>query len=177
MFAGAYWSQRCESRAEVARRVTSFFRALAECSSELSRWYRKGRTKASALSRPLSLDEASVADSLKSSRRDVGGDVIAELGYNLGVWNGKGISVSGTLGSSSLYALNSVVLSEEANEEALRDSSWRLVLSALIESFDPEHAVVASRQSMSRAGTAKPWEVGWLSYQRGGSVIEYPERR
>ena len=81
MFVGAYWSVRRESREEVARRLTRLLSSFANAEPTLSEWFLKGRTKASART-ALEIDVAVIASKLKVNRRDVGGEVISELGFS-----------------------------------------------------------------------------------------------
>jgi hypothetical protein len=177
MFAGAYWSQRAETREQAAQRLVSFLGMLSRSSEELAAWYLKGRTKAAALGQPLASDIEAIAAALKTNRKDVGRDVIPELGYSLGVWNGHHASLSVTIGAHSPYVSNSVVLSEEPSNSSLPDEVWRGVLRGLIAAFEPDHATVTSSERLAKAGSARPWEVGWITYERGGQVVESRERR
>jgi len=177
MFAGAYWSQRPETREQAAQRIAAFLKMLAECSCELSSWYLKGRTRAGALKQALRLDGEAIAEKLRVNRKDVSREVMPELGFSLGVWNGSDVSLAMTIGATSMYVPNSVVLSAESGSGILGDDVWRQVLHGLIRAFDPEHAVVASTEQLARSGSGRPWEVGWLTYERGGTCVEHPTRR
>ena len=100
MFLGAYWPERKESREQVAQRLERFLSSIAANSGHLSEWFMKGRSSRAART-PLKLEAASLGAMLKVNRRDVGGDVIPELGFSLGVWNGASASLDATLGISS----------------------------------------------------------------------------
>lgn len=173
MFVGAYWSARKESREAVATRLVHFLSALAIESDSLSTWFLKGRTKASART-PLELDMDAVASVLKVNRRDVDGDVMSELGFSLGIWNGGTASVAATVGAYSPYIRNSVVLSfiDTPADKSAKD--WRRFLDAAVRDLDPDHAVVTSNEHLMQRGTANPWEAGWFTYRRGSSIEEHP---
>ncbi len=170
MFVGAYWSQRQESREQAAERISRYLRKLV-ARDELAAWFLTARKK-SAARVPLGLDPPEVASRLRVNRRDVGGDVITELGFSLAVWNGAEASLHVTIGAFSPYVSNSVVLAFEA--AAARDpADCRPLLEAAIDAFDPEHAVVTSHELLTRTKAKEAWEVGWLTYGRGGRVVEH----
>jgi hypothetical protein len=173
VLAAAYWSQRPESREQAACRVADFFAKLVRVSDELGQWYLRGDTEETANQR-LALDAASIAAHLQANRRDDDRAPIPELGFTLGAWNGRDASIGADLGSYNKYVSNAVVLSCESS---LDDATWRTILMALIEVFDPDRAVVADRRRLSGAGSAGPWDVGWLTYQRAELVIEHADRK
>jgi hypothetical protein len=88
-YAGAYWGPRAESSAQCAARLEACLRSLGRSHEVLSRWYRKGTSRSAASGRPIDID-ADTLESLLSggrNRTDVGGEVIAELGFSLALWN------------------------------------------------------------------------------------------
>jgi hypothetical protein len=173
MFVGAYWQQRKESREEVAGRVTRFLSDLGARNALFSKWFSKGRSKAAA-GTPIVMDASGLAGNLKVNRRDVGGDVMPELGFTLGIWNGDGVSMQATAGAYNPYVRNSVVLSFDTVEDRLTKADWKVVLEAVIGAFDPEHAVVTSADYMTRHQPSNPWDAGWFTYSRGVGVREHP---
>ena len=173
MFVGAYWPQRKESREQVAARIARFLSEVGSTTEWLSKWYVKARSAASART-PLATDTTSVANELKANRRDIGGDVMSELGFNIGVWNGDSASLAATIGAYSSSIQNSVVLSIEDEQPPLRREDWRDLLRAAINAFNPEHAVVTSNERLKHTGATNPWEAGWLMYQRGGEIEQSP---
>lgn len=161
LFVGVYWSERRESREAVAVRVARFLALVAQCEAIFARWFLKARTK-SAGGIPVIPDANEVATKLKVNRRDVGGDVISELGFSLGLWNGRTASLSATVGACSPHVRNSVVLAFD--ERAQIDKQvLRKVLCAAIEAFEPDHGVVTSSKLLTSAGSVDPWETGWLT--------------
>jgi len=172
MFAGAYWSKRAETREEAALRLVVLLRALAESSADFSRWYSKGRSKAAALRNELSIDVLSIAHRLSENRTDVGNNVIVELGFSVGVWNGDRASLSATIGCYAERVGNAVVL----RSETTNIDEWRKVLRHLVDAFEPDDALVACTERVASSG-AEPADVAWLTYTRAAGVEEHPERR
>jgi len=173
MFVGAYWSARKESRAEAAKRLVRFLSAIASENECLARWFLKGRSKASART-PLDLDADAVSSLLKVNRRDVDGDVMSELGFSLGIWNGETASVAATVGAHNPHIRNSVVLSFMDTPVGFNENVWKEILAAAVRELDPDQAVVTSNEYFVQKCTANPWEAGWFTYQRGGSIEEHP---
>jgi hypothetical protein len=172
MFVGAYWKQRKESREEVAARLVRFLSAAAGQGSLFSKWYLKGRTPSGART-PLSMDSTSIAKHLRVNRRDVGGQEMTELGYRLAVWNGNGVSLEATLGVTSPYVRNSVVLSFEKGQDRLSKKDCRTLIEAAVQAFDPEHAVITTAESLERSHATNPWEAGSFTYERGSEIREH----
>ncbi len=170
MFVGAYWSQRQESLEQAAERISRYLRRLVT-RDEFATWFLTARKKSAALV-PVGLDPHEVASRLRVNRRDVGGDVITELGFSLAIWNGANASLRVTIGAFSPYVSNSAVLAFDASA-ARNPSDCRPLLEAAIDAFDPEHAVVTSHELLKRTKAKEVWEVGWLTYGRGGQVVEH----
>lgn len=177
MFAGAYWMKRPESREQAGDRLAAFFKVLPRVSDRLTAWFLKGRTRADALNKPLDLGSKSLARVLKANRRDTDLEAMPELGLHLGIWNGKTISFAATIGARSSAVPNSAVLSDESAENGLDEDSWRRILNAMIDSFNPDHAAVVNPKVLSSAGSAHPWDVGWLVYTRGRGLTEQSSNR
>ena len=172
MFVGAYWSVRRESREEVARRLTRLLSSFANAEPTLSEWFLKGRTKASART-ALEIDVAAIASKLKVNRRDVGGEVISELGFSLGLWNGRNASLAVTMGAYSQHIRNSAVLSFMDAPAHFDSMDWKRLLDAFVRELDPDQAVVTTSDFLAQRGAANPWEAGWFTYFRGGSTQEH----
>jgi len=173
VFIGAYWSARQASRREAAEKTAQFLEALSAVGEPLSNWFLKGSSKAGA-GAELGRSETEIGPKLQTNRRDIGGDDIPELGFSLGVWNGKDATLSLHLGSTSARVLNSVVLSFRGTSPEAHAGLWHPVLGSMIELFDPDHAVVTSNEILTQAKAKNPWEVGRLTYERGRGVVEHP---
>lgn len=169
MFAGVYWSARQETRSALAGRLARYLGALAGCDRALSQWFHKGRSRRAA-STPVSVQPATLAELLRVNRRDATGEEMPEVGLSLGIWNGKNASLTGTLGAYYPRIQNAVVLALE-DPQALGRAVWQQVLAAAIMAFDPDHGVVTSTEALTRAGAEHPWQAGWLTYRRGGTIV------
>ena len=174
MFVGAYWPQRQESREQAAERIARCLNLLSSRDPALATWFMKSRKKPAAAV-PLHPGPQAVASHLKVNRRDVGRDVMAELGFSLAAWNGSDVSLDVTIGAVSPFVLNSAVLSFRGASPTSRRApgDWRDLIDAAIDAFDPEHAVVTSTDLLTRKKAPKPWHVGWLTYDLGGEVMEH----
>jgi hypothetical protein len=174
MIAGAYWSARQESRDDAARRIEMFLRRLAEVSSEFASWRLKGATRRSATTH-LAIDSSVIASALRTERTDVGGLPMPELGYSLGVWNGRSVSFSTHVGVFSRNVGNSAVLTS-SDSSLFDDDTWRAVHAALVATFDPDRALVACQARTTAVGL-RPWDGAWLRYERDGQTTEIRENR
>lgn len=106
------------------------------------------------------------------NRKDIGGEIINELGYSLRIWNGgDGVgnesNLSITCGGYSNFNKNKILLEFEAdlyadkgNEEGL------MLLRALAESWEPEWAGLMSRSAMQARefGASRFPFVDWMVY-------------
>ena len=170
LLVGAYWSVRQETRDAVAARVARFLTVIAGLDAVLSRWFLKARSRKKA-GTPIEPRAEAIAAMLRVNRRDFGGEAMPELGFSLGLWNGRSASMSVIAGAISVGVPNSIVLTFEESEPLDRDL-LRKVLSAAIESFDPDHGVVTSSETLAGAKAEDPWQRGWLTYARGGPMVE-----
>src|SRR2546421_176840 len=96
MFCGAYWSQRWESREQAAVRIIALLKALEIQHRAFAVWSLK-KTRRDDPARSLEVTDADVAKHLETSRKDVGGEVMSDLGFRLALWNDAGASLSITI--------------------------------------------------------------------------------
>lgn len=172
MFIGAYWGPRRESRERVAQRLAEFLQSLPSASGSLSTWYVKGQSRASASTSIVATPEK-IALRLKTNRREDNDEIISELGFSFGAWNGGDASLQATIGAFTSHIGNSVVLSYDESALDLSRSECRGVLESAVRAFDPDKAVVTSTEYLTKMGSAQPWEAGVLTYTRGGKVEEH----
>lgn len=122
---GVYWGPRRESAEECARRLAEHVKGLSKLHHSLSRWYLKQRRR-DAEKVPVAFDEG-VAKLIEliasgSNHRDVGGDVMEGLGFQVGLWNGLrdeesvGLSIRCGLFDKNPNLGNAVVLTLSASE-------------------------------------------------------------
>ena len=128
-FIGSYWSARKESREQVADRLARFLLLISTCDSTLAAWFMKGRTQKSA-NTPLGQVASDLATKLKVNRRDIGSEVMSELGFSVGACNARGVSLQGTLGCYSPHVQNSIVLSYDPSSKTPDQGTMRAMLEA-----------------------------------------------
>lgn len=165
IFVGAYWSARRATRAEVAERLASVLRTLSSEAEALARWFPKGRAAAA----PLDFTAEALAPLMRVN--GAGDDDAAELGFSVTLTNAATITLTATAGAFHPQLQNSVVLSF-LDDAPPPPATWQRLLEHLIAALDPELATATSTDLLSRVG-AKPWELGFLSYARGGTIAAH----
>jgi hypothetical protein len=171
-FAGAYWAERKETRQEIAGRISTFLSRVGSTDATFERWFRKSHAGPTATMQ-IRNDPLEIERILKPNRRDADKSAVSELGVAFTAWNGRGVSLSATIGAFSPFVRNSVVVSFDEVPNEWSSSTWRGVVHALIGSFDPDRVVVTNSEILARAKASFPWEAGWLQYERGSDVREY----
>lgn len=149
-FVGAYWPQRKESRIACASRISNFAQEIAKLDSSLVYWFKR-RTSKKTAPRALPMDPNALESLLKTNRRDIGNDVIEELGFSFSAWTGKHsemtASVSVMCGAYSPLVNNSVVLSFDAGKIPT-PYLLREILKSMVSAFEPHDAVVNSMERL-----------------------------
>lgn len=171
MFIGVYWGARRESRERVADKLSSFLRAIAFVDPVVSSWFFTARRKSEA-DKPLLTDLVTISQALEVSRKDIGREVMTDLGFSLGVWNGGALSLSVRMGSDNPSIQNSVVISCHDSHPGLSAQAARDVLDRAIAIFQPERGAVTTTTLLNQVSAKHPWEAGWLVYQRGRGIRE-----
>jgi hypothetical protein len=172
---GAYWQARRESAEECAERLSLFLSELAATDSALSVWYEKSKSRRKANQSRLDVGcVKTLADLLErgQNRRDVGGDVIADLGFHVGIWNGerslKAMSLDVTCGAySSNEQLGNNVLLDFPEDLGSLEQRERMqqVLAATAKAWEPNWAGVYSLGAMNnRAFSPTTPFVDWMVY-------------
>lgn len=173
-YLGAYWGSRQESSARCGQRLANCVALLSEIDEAFASWFRRAASKAAAKT-PVDTDAESLGRLLAQgvNRRDVGGDVIEELGFSIGLWNRArpAVGLSGTVGAYPSFqgVLNSVVLDFPPPEaEALRlyePSVAQAIFDAVVEAWEPNWATWTTHALRNAQGAA-PREpvVGWMTY-------------
>lgn len=167
-FVGVYWGSRAESRDACGARLTSLLHTLKTHDSGLSQWFRKTSDRSSPKV-ALSSELEEVSSSLKSNRRDVGGDAIAELGFSFSAWTGEETvapaSLAITCGAYGSVIRNSLVVSfDPASTPA--PGILEMILKAAVTAFDPDQGVVSTSENLV-AQDLPPWEApALLRYER-----------
>jgi hypothetical protein len=174
-YVGIYWPARREPLSQCTKRVGTALRELAKVDGRLSRWFRKGWTRAQALKHELSMDDASIAKLLLDgrNRRDDNNEVIEDLGFAAALWNGAGsgneVSISFHCGSYSEWVGNNTVLKLPFDRIISNDIysfiKMQQILLILVRCFDPDWGVVTSHRLREAVNipVGKP-TAGWLTY-------------
>ncbi|WP_366059621.1 Imm52 family immunity protein [Pigmentiphaga sp.] len=100
---GAYWGVCPDSLEGCVDRVERFFAGLAEIDPLLSHWCERGWSHKDALARKVDASDVEKLEELLlegRNRRDVGGEVIEELGFKLSLWNGADVEEAAFRGGS-----------------------------------------------------------------------------
>ncbi len=173
---GAYWPARREALADCAAHTRRFLTGLAQVDPVFERWYERGRSRSDALRRPVVPQDASAVEALLlrgRNRTDVGGQVIDELGFSVGLWNGASgdeeASVSIRCGAGSARVGNSVVLDLPSGSAVAHDAGRAASLLRLtIGIWSPAQAAIMSKKAMrERDFTASRPFVDWMFYVPG----------
>lgn len=179
MFVGAYWGKRKEARDECAKRIFEILNRVRGMHPTLEAWFLKGRKKSGLPDSAVEFSLQQISRILRTNNRDTDGQPIPELGFSIGVWNGKhelSASFSASCGGWSNLVKNSAVLDFDSSwneNNFLSQDRMREVLVEFIRAFEPDVAVVTSHEYLDRAGGGAPWEAGgWLVYDRSRDVHE-----
>jgi hypothetical protein len=170
---GAYWPARREPIEACASRLGKLLVGLGNADPVLSKWYETGETREDALKRRAQPDDSGyLLDLLHRgrSRRDVGGEVIEDLGLSAHVWNaankGRAASLSVRCGLYSERLSNCVVLTlpEDLGELAAADHMAG-ALAVVATAWEPAWAGVISDKAMAkrRLHGHRPF-VDWMIY-------------
>lgn len=170
-FVGAYWGSRKESRQACAERMSAFLHGLAKQDAALSQWFKKATSRATPLV-AVPKETHGLLPLLKTNQRDVGGDVISELGFNFSVWTGREenlpASLAATCGAYGPVVRNSVVVSFAPAASPTLDLLQR-ILRAAVTAFDPEDAVVNFTERLSAHASLPAWKAPALYRYKLGS--------
>lgn len=185
-YAGAYWGARKESSGECAARLSHCLVDLAAVDSTFSGWHKKGAIKAAALAQPVDTASLDVLLELLNSgrnRRDIGNDVIEDLGFSAALWNRAdnptAFNVKCGAYADSPSVKNAFVLQlpefSGASEAVGARSSARAVVEALTEAWDPDWATWTSDvwRSRQKVDVVNP-VFGLVTYVARKSVREVP---
>lgn len=172
---GAYWPARRESIDRCADRLSEFVRQLAECDKAFARWYRRDRSRRSASAREVRLRAREQVLALLDegrNRRDIGKEVIEDLGFHIGLWNGaepeRSVALSIRCGLySGVHGIggNAAVLDFPESPGELADPARAsTVLSIVARCWEPDWAGIFSTAAMRARDWWRQPFVDWMVY-------------
>lgn len=173
-YVGGYWGSRQEPIDVCAQRTVRLFIDLAHCDPLFAHWF-KLMAAGDESRREVDPDVNSIRDLLLSgrARRDDNGQVIEELGFHLGLWNGHmgdgGVHISIGCGAYGDRAHNRCVLSGltlTGGSRLNNASALATVLRTIVETWDPDWGIVQADDYLTLAPPRadSPFQVGWLTY-------------
>jgi hypothetical protein len=176
-FFGAYWGPRSAEVGELAKSLGALLHEIGLFEHWDGKWFKKGKSKAEALSHLVLNDLHSLEELLANgTRRNDDGEKLPELGYNFSIWNGSEVpapvlSLSGSLGMTSAALTNCILLTVHGSsiEEVFPDTAKTLpFVDALVKHFDPEWVVLTDNTLLDAieidGGKTKPLP-GWIMYR------------
>jgi hypothetical protein len=178
---GAYWGNRREDVESCANRLVGFLGALSEAHPLLAEWFRPGKTRVSAIGRPVEQTPDALRALLLAGRhhRDDDNSVMEELGFSARLWNAKryGAALGVVCGTCSKWVSNAVSIElPEADGGALdlyRPQVSRAVMVALADYWAPDWATLVS-PALRRLQQAPPRGpvIGWMTYLSSSREID-----
>jgi hypothetical protein len=163
--AGAYWGPRKETARECAERISLFLIRLSSISNDLTGWRSRGRSRKLAAGNtiidPNSLCQIVETVEAGTNRKDVGAkDTISELGFRVGLWNGKTSSVEAlSLGIhcgaySGLRTFeNNAIISPLLSFDISSDNLVQKLSETFVEAWNPEFFVLARKSKLNDAAS------------------------
>jgi hypothetical protein len=175
-FIGAYWNARDDSLDVCATSLARFIASIATVSPILTDWRPKAARKAlaSRAATLKSLDDLHAVLALGASRRDVDEEVIAELGWRCGLWNGRNgeaaCSISVRCGCVAESIANSCVLNFARGIPVAFPSvghATRLI-EMMVGAWAPDRVTVTSVSLLDAVGAVVGQDpdpiAGWVDY-------------
>jgi hypothetical protein len=181
-YVGGYWGPRAELIEECAERLRSFMCSLVEIDPLVSTWFRPGSSREQALVSEIPPEPDKIFDILLDGeyRDDADKKVIPDLGYRIGLWNGRvpeiGLSVhcgswSPSAGSSNSVVVNLPSLDNPASRNIYRPGAALALVGSIVETWSPSR-VSWTGHDLREAQAAKIGEVvvGWATYLSGERI-------
>jgi hypothetical protein len=169
----AYWDARPDSLEECTEDVRRFIAGLAQIDPFLANWYEVGRSRKDALKEVDAADTQRLRDLLLKgrNRRDIGRQVIEELGFTLSLWSRASNEVAAAsirihCGCYSKFIGNNVLIDLPCNSARPKWVENASALLALVaEIWHPKWAgIMSSRAVKERDYNADYPFVDWMVY-------------
>jgi hypothetical protein len=184
---GAYWDARPDALEKCTKDAVQFFARLAEIDPLLALWYERGRSRKDALKRRIDTSDTQCIRELllkRRSRRDIAGEVMDDLGFRLGLWNGSGeeaaeASVDIHCGCYSERIGNNVLIDLPSKTVSLKWVDNASMLLALVaETWRPKWAGIMSKKAMRERDFNGDYPfVDWMVYvPRSVKAVPLPSR-
>ncbi|MCP4247704.1 MAG: hypothetical protein GY778_11700 [bacterium] len=186
---GGYWGPRQETAETCARRLGRILSELSKCDDVFSSWYEKAYSRAAALKTKVDWRQSDVLYELVragTSRTDFGQKVMRELGFHIGLWNGRpnstavGLSVTCGLYAKTAGLCNVAVFDLPESLGSFECAAkTKQVLLAVATAWEPQWAGVFSGEAkMSRQFNVSRPLVDWMLYlsHRPTSLGRFPDQ-
>jgi hypothetical protein len=175
-YVGVYWNARKETAPACADRLVRFLSTLSVCDAVFASWYKLGKSHRQAKQVEIDFkNKDCLLDLLDRGRhrKDIGNEVMEDLGFSVGIWNGGETSkMVGLRITCGLYSTapglggNCVVIDLPEELGDLRQSERMAnTLIAVARCWEPDWGGVISRKSRStrKFVPGKPF-VDWMLY-------------
>lgn len=186
-----YWGDRKEDICECVNRTVMLIQKLSSLDNFYSDWYMGGMSRKKALKNRIAINDDSIREIFIRSRNtnDIDGHTLDNLGYTLGLWNGRkeeesvGISISCSIHAENINLMNSCIISfpeasSAAGKRLLNTSFIRKLLELVVEVWEPDWGVVTSHQFRRHINPVPrvPF-VAWFLYlsERRGVIPQLPD--
>lgn len=165
-----FWGPRPEGVDGCADRLHGFLSRAGQRDGALAHWFRTGETRTEALRQPVSVDPTWLRDWLRDEgpAYDDDGNVMEDLGYGVGSWNGNGTAeLHLSCGGWSRNVDNRCVLGAQ---ESVANRLWQpetaeALITDLAECWQPDIATVSCFDQYGELPRALRWYApGWLTY-------------
>jgi len=170
MVFGAYWGPRAETREGAAARIAEFLEAVARAQPRWSTWYvPMARERDPRI--PFGVERESIAKRLQPVNR-----AMPQLGFSVAAWN-EGVRFDAGVGLhlANPHLSNAATLIFDEDPRLTVDA-WRSLVEIAVARFDPDRATVTTREAMAAHPGVVPWTLGWLTFERGGQLVEHLDR-
>ncbi|MFB1482807.1 immunity 52 family protein [Corallococcus sp. RDP092CA] len=181
-YAGAYWGARKETAEQCAERAEILFGLLSRADPSFARWFRQGRSRKDALSRPIETTRTTLEKLVRQGKDRV----VEELGFRFSAWNGAsdddatGLEVTCGGYSERVHNFCYFQLPKQGPnaERILTASVLSTMLRSMALSWEPAFAVATSpaHRDMVTASPKPGTFVAWITYlsARRGKVPPLP---